>query len=77
MNRFINKECTLWYRSYEVLSGVIPFSQQTRDAIDIWAFGCILAELIRGKPIFPGRSRESMMHLITMMLGMHGIQINL
>jgi len=41
---------TRWYRSPEVLVGSTQYSQ----AIDIWAVGCILGEMIRGSPIFQG-----------------------
>jgi mitogen-activated protein kinase 15 len=42
---------TRWYRSPEVLLGSTQYSQ----AIDIWALGCILGEMISGSPIFQGR----------------------
>ena len=39
-----------FYRSPEVILG-IPYSM----AIDMWSFGCILAELFTGCPLYPGQ----------------------
>lgn len=43
---------TRWYRAPEVLLG----SQTYEKAADMWSVGCILAEILIGKPIFPGNS---------------------
>jgi serine/threonine protein kinase len=43
-----------WYRAPEVM---LTFQQYTR-AIDIWSVGCVLAEMLSGKPLFPGRDCE-------------------
>lgn len=46
------KVVTLWYRAPELLLG-----QRNYDcAIDMWAVGCILAEFLKHKPIFPGKT---------------------
>ena len=42
------KVATLWYRAPEILLQVGDYSWQS----DIWALGCIFAELITGKPLF-------------------------
>lgn len=42
---------TLWYRAPEVILGL---SYST--SIDIWACGCIIAEMFLKKPLFPGTS---------------------
>lgn len=49
---FPNFVATRWYRPPEILFG----STFHTPAVDIWAAGCILAELITGKPLFPGSS---------------------
>mmetsp|Transcript_23628 Transcript_23628/g.52040 ORF Transcript_23628/g.52040 Transcript_23628/m.52040 type:complete len:440 (-) Transcript_23628:391-1710(-) len=43
---------TRWYRAPEILLGSTSYTK----GVDIWAVGCILGELITGKPIFPGTS---------------------
>lgn len=42
---------TRWYRAPEIM---LSFQSYTK-AIDVWSVGCILAELLGGKPIFKGR----------------------
>ena len=42
---------TRWYRAPEVM---LTFKEYTR-AIDVWSVGCVLAEMLSGKPLFPGR----------------------
>lgn len=42
---------TRWYRAPEVM---LTFKEYTR-AIDMWSVGCVLAEMLSGKPLFPGR----------------------
>jgi mitogen-activated protein kinase 15 len=31
-------------------------SQSYTKGIDIWSFGCLIAEMIKGKPLFAGTS---------------------
>lgn len=57
---------TRWYRCPELLlSPNRPYS----TAIDIWSVGCIMAELIRRKPLFPGKSHANQVQLIFEVLG--------
>lgn len=39
------------------------------QAIDIWAVGCILAELLSAKPLFPGRDYGHQLDLILDVIG--------
>ena len=32
------------------------FSQEYKTAIDLWSVGCVFAELLTMKPLFPGKS---------------------
>ncbi|KAL6045734.1 MAP kinase [Balamuthia mandrillaris] len=43
---------TRWYRAPEILLG----SQKYTKGVDMWSVGCILGELLEGKPMFPGTS---------------------
>uniref|UniRef100_F7DUF8 Cyclin-dependent kinase 10 n=3 Tax=Ornithorhynchus anatinus TaxID=9258 RepID=F7DUF8_ORNAN len=59
------KVVTLWYRAPELLLGT---STQT-TSIDMWAVGCILAELLAHKPLLPGSSEIHQIDLIVQLLG--------
>ena len=43
---------TRWYRAPEILLGSTLYSK----GVDMWAVGCILGEMLLGKPLFPGSS---------------------
>ncbi|KAG6599886.1 Mitogen-activated protein kinase 12, partial [Cucurbita argyrosperma subsp. sororia] len=57
---------TRWYRAPELCGSF--FSKYT-PAIDIWSIGCIFAEMLAGKPLFPGNSVVHELDLITDLLG--------
>jgi serine/threonine protein kinase len=38
-------------------------------AIDMWAVGCILAEMLMGRPLFPGRDYNHQLNLILDVIG--------
>ncbi|KAM7332310.1 cyclin-dependent kinase 10 isoform X2 [Alexandromys fortis] len=59
------KVVTLWYRAPELLLGT---TTQT-TSIDMWAVGCILAELLAHKPLLPGTSEIHQIDLIVQLLG--------
>ena len=42
---------------------------QYTPAIDIWSIGCIFAELLTGKPLFPGKNVVHQLDLMTELLG--------
>uniref|UniRef100_A0A1D1XE90 [RNA-polymerase]-subunit kinase n=1 Tax=Anthurium amnicola TaxID=1678845 RepID=A0A1D1XE90_9ARAE len=56
---------TLWYRPPELLLGATYYD----FGIDIWSAGCILAELLSGKPILPGRTEVEQLHRIFKLCG--------
>ena len=58
---------TRWYRSPELLVG----DTQYGPPVDIWAIGCVFAELISGQPLWPGRSDVDQLYLIRKTLGEH------
>lgn len=43
---------TRWYRAPEILLGSTKYTK----GVDMWSVGCILGELLGGKPMFPGTS---------------------
>lgn len=43
---------TLWYRAPEILLGSKTYS----TPVDIWSIGCIFAEMVNHRPLFPGDS---------------------
>jgi len=73
---------TRWYRAPEIM---LTFKQYTKvgfikapwlhvcndpdQAIDVWSVGCILAEMLSGKPLFPGRDYHHQLTLILDVLG--------
>ncbi|KAI4320693.1 hypothetical protein MLD38_034146 [Melastoma candidum] len=57
---------TRWYRAPELCGSF--FSKYT-PAIDIWSIGCIFAEVLTGKPLFPGKTVVHQLDLITDLLG--------
>ncbi|KAM4638867.1 cyclin-dependent kinase 10 isoform 2-T2 [Amazona ochrocephala] len=59
------KVVTLWYRAPELLLGM---ANQT-TSVDMWAAGCILAELLAHKPLLPGTSEIHQIDLIVQLLG--------
>ncbi|CAH9094431.1 unnamed protein product [Cuscuta europaea] len=56
---------TRWYRAPELL---LSCSEYTAS-IDIWSVGCILMEIIKREPLFPGRDYVQQLTLINELLG--------
>ncbi|XP_030777406.1 mitogen-activated protein kinase 15 [Rhinopithecus roxellana] len=51
---------TRWYRAPEVLLS----SHRYTLGVDMWSLGCILGEMLRGRPLFPGTSTLHQLELI-------------
>lgn len=58
---------TLWYRPPELLLGATDYGV----GVDLWSTGCILAELLAGKPIMPGRTEVLQLTDSAMSMHMH------
>ncbi|PHU03365.1 Mitogen-activated protein kinase -like protein NTF6 [Capsicum chinense] len=56
---------TRWYRAPELLLNCTEYTA----TIDIWSVGCILMELIKREPLFPGRDYAQQLGLIIKLLG--------
>lgn len=56
---------TRWYRAPEIMLS----SQSYTKAIDVWSVGCILAELLGGRPLFKGETPYDQLNQILKTLG--------
>jgi len=56
---------TRWYRAPELLVADLNYG----TGVDIWAIGCLAAELSNSLPLFPGKSDLDQLHLIMVMCG--------
>eukprot|EP01053_Blabericola_migrator_P011437 Blabericola_migrator_1__11436@NODE_679_length_6909_cov_149_679480_g493_i0_p1_GENE_NODE_679_length_6909_cov_149_679480_g493_i0NODE_679_length_6909_cov_149_679480_g493_i0_p1_ORF_typecomplete_len460_score53_67Pkinase/PF00069_25/2e69Pkinase_Tyr/PF07714_17/3_3e39Kinaselike/PF14531_6/1_5e12Kdo/PF06293_14/9_9e09Pkinase_fungal/PF17667_1/1_1e07WaaY/PF06176_11/5_4e05RIO1/PF01163_22/0_0011FTA2/PF13095_6/0_11APH/PF01636_23/0_14_NODE_679_length_6909_cov_149_679480_g493_i027274106 len=56
---------TRWYRAPEILLGSTKYTK----GVDMWSLGCILGELINGRPIFPGSSTMNQLERIIHLTG--------
>ncbi|CEO99388.1 hypothetical protein PBRA_001294, partial [Plasmodiophora brassicae] len=55
---------TRWYRAPEVLCS-LPYSYPVdMFGLDLWAVGCIFAEMVRGEPLFAGENAVDMLKRI-------------
>jgi len=57
--------CTRWYRAPEVLC---CWSEYT-SAVDVWSIGCIFAEMLVRRALFPGQNTQHQLRLIVECLG--------
>ncbi|KAF8726714.1 hypothetical protein HU200_019183 [Digitaria exilis] len=57
---------TRWYRAPELCGS---FFTKYSPAIDMWSIGCIFAEILTGKPLFPGKNVVHQLDLMTDLLG--------
>ncbi|KAK5848124.1 hypothetical protein PBY51_005768 [Eleginops maclovinus] len=52
---------TRWYRAPELLVGDTKYGKP----VDVWAFGCLLLEMLTGQPLFPGDSdMDQIYHIV-------------
>ncbi|KAK8615036.1 hypothetical protein V6N13_068822 [Hibiscus sabdariffa] len=57
--------CSRYYRAPELIFGVTEYT----TAIDMWSVGCVIAELLLGRPLFPGESGVDQLVEIIKILG--------
>ena len=53
-----------FYRCPEVLLG-LPYDA----AVDMWSFGCILVELLTGRPLFPAHDERHLLEYFVLRIG--------
>ncbi len=52
---------TLWYRAPEVVAYGVPerLPRLASGALDLWAIGCVIWEMLNGKPLFPATPNKA------------------
>ncbi|KHJ75748.1 hypothetical protein OESDEN_24636, partial [Oesophagostomum dentatum] len=56
---------TRWYRAPEVMLN----SKGYTKSMDVWSVGCILAEMLNNRPLFPGKHYLDQLNLILAVIG--------
>jgi mitogen-activated protein kinase 6 len=56
---------TRWYRAPEILLSSVEYTK----SVDMWSVGCIFAEMLGRKPLFPGKDYMHQLQLILHLLG--------
>lgn len=57
--------CSRYYRAPELIFGATEYT----NVVDIWSAGCVIAEMIMGKPIFPGETGVDQLVEVIKVLG--------
>ncbi|GJQ66666.1 hypothetical protein Trydic_g4634 [Trypoxylus dichotomus] len=63
--QYTHQVATRWYRAPELLYG----SRHYTPAVDIWAIGCIIVEMLKKKPLFPGETDIEQLAIVLHTLG--------
>ncbi|XP_041712762.1 mitogen-activated protein kinase 14A isoform X2 [Coregonus clupeaformis] len=62
---------TRWYRAPEIMLNWMHYNM----TVDIWSVGCIMAELLTGRTLFPGTDHIDQLKLIMLLVGMPGPEL--
>lgn len=65
VSKYTHEVVTLWYRAPEILLGSKLYS----TGVDLWSVGCILAEMVLGRPVFCGESEIEQLLAIFRIMG--------
>ena len=57
--------CSRYYRAPELIFGSTYYDSQ----IDVWSMGCVISELVLGRPLFPGSTPSDQLVEIIKILG--------
>ena len=60
-----NRVITLWYRPPELCLGADIYGKE----VDMWSAGCIMVEMLTGRPLFPGKDETTQVEIICKVLG--------
>jgi len=64
-NEMTGYVATRWYRAPEIMLNWMHYHQ----TVDMWSVGCIMAELLTGKPLFPGTDHINQLERILTLCG--------
>ena len=53
-NASVSYICSRYYRAPELIFGSTHYDEK----IDVWAAGCVIAEMIKMQPLFPGKDSK-------------------
>uniref|UniRef100_A0A3Q0R2B4 mitogen-activated protein kinase n=1 Tax=Amphilophus citrinellus TaxID=61819 RepID=A0A3Q0R2B4_AMPCI len=62
---------TRWYRAPEIMLNWMHYNK----TVDIWSVGCIMAELLTGRALFPGTDHIDQLKLIMLLVGKPGPEL--
>jgi len=62
--------CARWWRAPELILGCSVYT----TSIDWWSCGCVVAEMMLGRPLFAGKSSWGQIEEIVRALGSHSVQ---
>ncbi|KAJ9585804.1 hypothetical protein L9F63_002395, partial [Diploptera punctata] len=62
---YSHQVATRWYRAPELLYGATYYT----EAVDLWAVGCIIGELLTNSPLFPGETDIEQLAIVIRTLG--------
>ncbi len=64
-SKYTDYVATRWYRAPELLVGDTEYGK----GVDVWAVGCIFAEMLTGQPLFPGDTDMDQLYRIMKSMG--------
>jgi len=67
-NEMTGYVATRWYRAPEIMLNWMHYNM----TVDVWSVGCIMAELLTGRTLFPGSDHIHQLNLIMEILGTPG-----
>ncbi|XP_048257406.1 mitogen-activated protein kinase 14-like [Haliotis cracherodii] len=62
---------TRWYRAPEIMLNWMRYTQ----TVDIWSVGCIMAEMLTSRPLFPGTDHIDQLNKILSLVGTPGHEL--